>query len=138
VPEALRVGIAGQLAVLDGAGLTGTGRSPAQVLGVHAAALAQRLTAHLLREIVARGSRGGPLFPLASQLNDDVTRLQGQQLTGMVGEVLEVLARLDGTRTAAAPTALAQLPPGATGFTGRDGELALLAGLLDPDATGGR
>ena len=50
--------------------------------------LAERLTAHLLREIVARGARGGPLFPLASQLNDDVTHLQGRQLKGMVGEVL--------------------------------------------------
>ena len=134
---ALQAGIAGQLAVVDDASLTGTGWSSAEVLGVPAAVLAERLTAHLLREIVARGARGGPLFPLASQLNDDVTHLQGRQLKGMVGEVLEVLARLDVARSVAAPTALAQLPPEVTGFTGRDGELAVLAGLLDPDATGG-
>jgi tetratricopeptide (TPR) repeat protein len=36
---------------------------------------------------------------------------------------------------AAAPTALAQLPPAVTGFTGRDGELAVLAGLLAPATT---
>jgi hypothetical protein len=33
---------------------------------------------------------------------------------------------------AAAPVALAQLPAPTTGFTGRDGELGVLAGLLDP------
>ena len=38
---------------------------------------------------------------------------------------------------AAAPVALAQLPPEVTGFTGRDGELAVLAGLLDPAGTSG-
>ena len=42
--------------------------------------LAARLTAHLLRGIVVAGSWGGPLFALASQLNDDVTHLQGRQL----------------------------------------------------------
>ena len=82
VLEALQAGIAGQLAVLDDASLTGTGQSSADVLGVSGAVLAEKLTAHLLREIVVRGSRGGPLFPLASQLNDDVTHLQGQQLEG--------------------------------------------------------
>jgi hypothetical protein len=137
VLEALQAGIAGQLAVLDDASLTGTGWSSAEVLGVPATALADRLTAHLLREIVARGARGGPLFPLASQLNDDVTHLQGRQLKGMVGEVLEVLARLDVARSVAAPTALAQLPPEVTGFTGRDAELAVLAGLLDPAGVAG-
>ena len=35
---------------------------------------------------------------------------------------------------AAAPVALAQLPPLATGFTGRDDELAQVAGLLNPTA----
>jgi tetratricopeptide (TPR) repeat protein len=38
---------------------------------------------------------------------------------------------------AAAPVALAQLPPAITGFTGRDGELVELAGLLDPAGTAG-
>ena len=135
--EALQAGIAGQLAVWDDTGPAAPGRAPAEVVEVPGPGLAGRLTAHLLREIVARGARGGPLFPLASQLNDDVTHLQGQRLEGMVGDVLSRLARLDVARSAAAPTALAQLPPEVTGFTGRDDELAVLAGLLDPDATGG-
>ena len=58
------------MAVLDDASLTGIGRSSADVLGVPDTVVAQELTGHLLREIVARGSRGGPL---ASQLNDDMT-----------------------------------------------------------------
>ena len=37
--------------------------------------------------------------------------------------------------SAAAPVALAQLPAATAGFTGRDGELAVLAGLLDPAGT---
>jgi hypothetical protein len=135
VLAALQAGINQQLAVLDDASVTGTGQSSADVLGVPGTVVAERLTAHLLREIVARGSRGGPLFPLASQLNDDMTHLQGQQLAGMVGElageVREAQARQDDTR-AAAPVALAQLPPLVAGFTGRDDELAVLAELLNP------
>ena len=84
VLEALQAGIAGQLAVLDDASLTGTGQSSLEVLEVPAPELAEKLTSHLLREIVSRGARGGPLFPLASQLNDDVTHLQGERLEDMV------------------------------------------------------
>ena len=40
-------------------------------------------------------------------------------------------------QAAAAPVALAQLPPLAAGFTGRDVELAQVAGLLDPAAGAG-
>ena len=134
----LQTGIAGQLVVLDDASLTGTDQSSAAVLGVDTTELAETLTAHLLREIVVRGSGGGSLFPLASQLNDDVTHLQGEQVKGMLGEVLEVLARFDGTRAAAAaPTAMAQLPPEVAGFTGREDELAVLSGLLDPSGSAG-
>ena len=117
VLEALQAGIAGQLAVLDDASLTGTGQSSADVLGVAGAVVAEKLTGHLLREIVVRGSRGGPLFPLASQLNDDVTHLQGQRIEGMLGQLAgefrHALARLGNARAvAAAPVALAQLPRG--------------------------
>ena len=142
VLEALQAGIAVQLAVLDDASLTGTGQSSAEVLGVPGTEVAEKLTAHLLREIITRGSRGGPLFPLASQLNDDVTHLQGQRIEAVLGqlagEVREALARLDTTHAvSAAPTALAQLPAATAGFTGRDDELAVLAGLLDPAGPGG-
>ena len=37
----------------------------------------------------------------------------------------------------AAPLALAQLPPLVTGFTGRDGEMAVMTGLLDPAGEAG-
>ena len=134
--EALQAGIAGQLAVVDDTS-PAAGQAPADVLEVPGTALAERLIAHLLQEIVARGARGGPLFPLASQLNDDVTHLQGQRLEGMLGDVLGRLARLDVARSVAAPTALAQLPPEVTGFTGRDAELAVLAGLLNPAGVAG-
>ena len=140
VLEVLHAGIALQLAVLDDASLTGTGQSSADVLGVPGAVVAAKLTGHLLQEIVVRGSRGGPLFPLASQLNDDVTHLQGQQIQDAVrqfgSEILDALARLDSIHiAAAAPTALAQLPPPVAGFTGRDDELAVLERLLDPAGT---
>jgi NB-ARC domain len=98
---ALQAGIAEQLAVLDDASLTGTGRSSAEVLGVSGTAVAANLTRRLVREIVVRGSWGGPLFPLASQLNDDVTHLQGQRieeaLGELVGEVRQALARVGAT-----------------------------------------
>ena len=40
-------------------------------------------------------------------------------------------------QAATAPVALAQLPPLVTGFTGRDAELAQIAGLLDPAVSTG-
>jgi hypothetical protein len=142
VLEALQAGIAGQLTVLDDASLTGTGQSSADVLGVAGAVVAQKLTTHLLREIVARGARGGPLEPLASQLNHDKTHLQGMRVEGKVDrlddKLLEVLARMSGIPTVtAAPVALAQLAAATAGFTGRDGELAVLAGMLDPAGSAG-
>jgi hypothetical protein len=110
--EGLQAGIAGQLAVLDDAGLTGTWQSSAEVLGVSGTVLADRLTGHLVREIMFRGSRGGPLTPLASQLNHDLTLLQvrrvevqGQRvesvLARLAGEVREALARPGGGAAAA-------------------------------------
>lgn len=111
--EALQAGIAGQLAVLDDASLTGQRQSSADLLRVPGAVLAEKLTADLLREIVVRGSRGGPLEPLAAQLNHDVTHLQGQQIHDAVrqlsGEILGALARLDAARPGEKPRS--QTPP---------------------------
>ena len=59
--EGLQAGIAGQLAVLDDAGRTGTGQSSADVLGVPGAVLAEMLADRLVREIRIRGAGGGPL-----------------------------------------------------------------------------
>jgi hypothetical protein len=57
--EGLQAGRVRQLAVLDDADLTGVGESWADVAGVPGAVLAERLTGHLVREIMLRGSRGG-------------------------------------------------------------------------------
>jgi tetratricopeptide (TPR) repeat protein len=104
VLEGMQAAVASQLAVLDEAGLTGIGKSSADVLGIPGAVLAERLTGHLLREIAVRGIGGGPLFPLASQLNDDLTHLQGRRLEDMIGhlatELREALGRLDATDAA--------------------------------------
>jgi hypothetical protein len=80
VPEALQAGIAQQLAHLGDRNLTSTGQSSADVLGVSAAVLAAKLTGHLVRDIVVRGSSGAPLAPLAAQLDYDKTLLQGQRI----------------------------------------------------------
>ncbi len=109
--EALEAGIAGQLAVLEDESLTGTGKSSADVLGLPAGVLAQELTTHLLREIVARGARGGPLAPLASQLNHDVTHLQGLRLESMLGQLA------DEVREALARRQVAQVPETVGGTT---------------------
>jgi hypothetical protein len=60
----LRAGIAGQLALLDDASLTDMGQSSADALGVPTMVLTEKLMAHLVREIVVRGSRGGLTGPL--------------------------------------------------------------------------
>ena len=92
--EGLQAGIAGQLAVLDDAGLTGTGQSSADVMGVPGAVLADRLTSRLVREIIVRGSGGGPLAPLADQFNHELTRLQiGGMLARLAAEVRDALAQ---------------------------------------------
>ena len=67
--------------------------------------LAGILARNLVREIMVRGSQGGPLAPLADQLNHELTRLQGQRIEGMLvqlaGEVRDALARPDGDVTVA-------------------------------------
>ena len=123
--EALQTGILRQLTVLDDASLTGTGQSSADVLGVSGNALAATLAAHLVRTIIHRGSSGGPLSPLADQLNHDVTHMQNQQLQGMLvqltDEVHDALVRtgiagdrdfhLGGKYTVAANKALSNFTP---------------------------
>jgi hypothetical protein len=137
VLEALQAGIAEQLEVLDDPTVTGTGQSSSELLEVTGAEIAEKLTANLLREILVRGSHDGPLSSLASQLNHDVTHLQLRRLEGLLdrglGEILDALALQGSPRSALmAPKALSQLPTLVPGFTGRDGDVALLVGLLDP------
>src|SRR6266571_4190800 len=92
--EALQAGIAERLAVLDDAAVTGTGQSSAEVLGLPDVVLAETLAGHLVREIMVRGSGGGPLAPLADQLNHDVTHLHGQRLEGMLAELADQVRAL--------------------------------------------
>ncbi len=100
--EGLQAGISEQLAVLDDAERTGTGQSSADVLGVPGTVLAGRLTGHLVREIMVRGSGGGPLAPLADQFNHELTRLQiGGMLARLAGEIRDALARPDSDVTVA-------------------------------------
>jgi tetratricopeptide (TPR) repeat protein len=137
--EALQAGIARQLAPLDDPDLTETGKSSADVLGVQSVVLTDTLFRQLVREIVVRGASGGPLTPLAGQLNNDLTHLQGQRLEGMVGQlastVRDALARPDDAQTAAggpaAPGHLLRprpdnLPLETAEFVGRSVELGLL------------
>ena len=123
--EGLQAGIARQLAVLDDAGLTGTGQSSAAVLRVPGTVLADKLTVHLMREIMLRGSRGGPLTPLADQLNHDLTHSQLAELTS---EVREALSRT-GSAAAVASQAMRLLPRPAY-LAGRDELLADLDAQL--------
>jgi hypothetical protein len=109
--EVMRAGIARQMSVLDDAGLTGTAQSSAEVLGVPGHVLAEKVTGHLVREIMFRGSRGGTLEPLASQLNHDLTHLQGQRLEGMLAQLVrEVQDGLTGREVASKPVRLAPRP----------------------------
>jgi hypothetical protein len=90
--EDLRAGIAGQLAVLDDPSQTGTDVSSAALLGVSGADLADLLTARLTSEIIRDGAHGGPLAPLADQLNHDVTHLQGQRIEAELSRLVALLA----------------------------------------------
>jgi hypothetical protein len=106
--EALQAGIAGQLSVLDDAG-----QPSVSLPGVPVRVVADKLTRHLVREIMIRGSQPGPLTPLADQLNHDLTHLhvqriegQGQRLEGMLAQLL------DEVRDALAPAGSAVGPVG--------------------------
>jgi hypothetical protein len=100
--QGLHAGVAERLDVLADANVTGTDQSSSELLGVSVPAVADLLTAQLMREIVARGASGGPLTPLASQLNDDVTHLQVHQANATLGQLIidqrfmrSILDRLD-------------------------------------------
>ena len=106
--EALQAGIAGKLACWMTA-LTGAGQSSAELLGVQGGVLAETLAGHLVREIMVRGSGGGPLAPLADQLNHDVTHLQGRAAgrdARPAGRQVTALARPGGPQAPSKPVRL--------------------------------
>jgi HEAT repeat protein len=73
--QTVQAGIGAALAPLDDANITGIGRSSADLLGVRGDAVAKALTGHLLREVVKRGWRGGPLQPVANQIGHEATQI---------------------------------------------------------------
>jgi tetratricopeptide (TPR) repeat protein len=125
--EGLQAGIASRLAVLDDADRTGTGQSSAEVLGVSVAVLAEKLAGYLVREIMFRGSGGGPLTPLGDQLNHDLTHLQGQRVEGMLAQLtaqaITASAPSSGAGTGWVAAATRTLPRDIASFTGRRQEL---------------
>jgi hypothetical protein len=93
--EALQVGIAVQLAVLDDRDITTeSGWSSADALGLSGAEVAEKLASHLVQEITGRGARGGPLEPLANQLGHDRSFLLGLQLEGKIDRMDSVLVKI--------------------------------------------
>ena len=128
--EALRAGIAAKLAVLDDPGLTGTGQSSAERLGVSGGVLAEALAGHLIREIMFRGSGGGPLAPLAGQLNHDVTHLQGQRIEGVLAQLVEQVMVLGRAGVPVAPGKPVRLLPQPAFLAGREDLLADLDARL--------
>lgn len=72
--QALRAGIVRQITVLDDPELTGAGVSSSDVLGVAGTTIAATLADHFIRQIIDRSAGGGPLEPIASQLNHDRTQ----------------------------------------------------------------
>jgi hypothetical protein len=132
--QALQAGITAQLAVLDDATLTGTGQSSAEALGVSGGVVAEALAGHLVQEIMIRGSRGGPLAPLADQLNHDVTHLQGQRIEGALAQLADQVTALAGAgSTAVVAGKPVRLLPRPVFLAGREDVLA----DLDARLTGG-
>ncbi len=130
--EALQAGIAGKLAALDDFSAVGAGQSPADVLGVPASVLADKLAGHLVQEIIVRGSRGGSLTPLVDQFNHDVTHLQLAELTS---EVREALSRAGGAAAVASQAVRLLARPAY--LAGREELLADLDARLTPARAAG-
>jgi tetratricopeptide (TPR) repeat protein len=134
--EEIQAEVWAQLAPLDDANLTGVGQSSAQLLGIPAVVLAEHLASRLLQEIIVRGSGGGPLAPLADQLNHDVTHLRQQRIEGMLAAVLDAVTTAMDTVTSSGvstPVAAAAhtLPADVASFTGREIELEQLMAAAD-------
>jgi hypothetical protein len=137
--EALQAGVAARLAVLDDSDATGTRRPSLELLEVEAGVLAQTLAGRLVHEITVRGAQGGPLMPLANQLNHDMTYLQGQRLEGMLAQVIDQVSALaqagHGPQVARKPVRLAP-PPGM--LAGREQLLAELDARMAGGGAGPR
>jgi tetratricopeptide (TPR) repeat protein len=127
--QALQAGVTAQLAVLDDETLTGMGQSSAQALGLPVKRITETLVRNVVQEILARGVGGGPLAPLADQLNHDLTHLLGQHTAGTMDRIVEELIRLTRPPPGRQPVPR-ELPRPIADFTGRSDELAMLRRLL--------
>jgi hypothetical protein len=126
VLEALQAGISEELKVLDSPPLTATVKT---LTGrdVPATTVAQKLTGHLVQQIMIDGSRGGPLAPLAAQLNHDVTHLQGQRQEGMLSQLIDMVRALASAgESLQVPSKPVRLAPRPAHLAGREGLLAHL------------
>jgi Tetratricopeptide repeat len=136
--EALQAGIADRLAVPEDPAATGTGQSVMGLLGVSAGVLAETLAGHLVHEITVRGAQGGPLTPLADQLNHDMTHLQGQRLEGMLAQVVSLVTDLARAgRGPQVPGKPVRLAPRPVFLAGREELLAELANRMAGDEGAG-
>lgn len=147
VLAALQAGVAGQLAVLSDASVTGIGQSSLEVLEVHGATLPERLNHHLLQEITSRGAGGGPLAPLANQLSHDRTYMQGREIVDGLDRVNLAVreALVQGSADPEGPAiavgqdvrrpSLPGAPPRLVGRSHEVAELMRLSAEHDPDGT---
>lgn len=133
--HALERGIAAQLTVLGDATLTGTGESSAETLGLSVERITETLIRNIIKEILARGVGGGPLTPLADQLNHDVTHLQAQHTASMLSRIAEELARMTRQAATIAHRVPRELPRPIADFTGRNAELTILHNQLASGAS---
>jgi hypothetical protein len=100
--------------------------------------MAETLAACLVREIMVRGSWGGPLAPLANQLNHDVTQLQGWRLEGMLAQLAgQVTALAQAGSRPKSPRKPMRLAPRPVFLAGREELLAELGHRLAGDEGGG-
>lgn len=105
--QVLETSIRSQFAVLDDASMTGVGQSAADALEVSTVELAEKVYGHLRQQIVFLGSRGGPLEPLANELNHEATHRGLEQTADAIRQVAAAIddgfARQEAERTARRP-----------------------------------
>lgn len=87
---ALRAGIIRQITVLDDPELTEMEVSSSDISGVPGSMIAEVLADHFIRQIIDRSAQGGPLEPIAAQLNHDRTQ---SLVTGLTQDLRRALPR---------------------------------------------
>jgi tetratricopeptide (TPR) repeat protein len=137
--EVLQSGIAAKVAPLGDSDLTELGLSSLDLVGVKLEPLAGTLATHMVRQIAIRGTRGGPLMPLAVQLGQDATHLQGRRIERRLEQLIHIIGRefpqfpLTAGRTALpGQVIVGDIPLEPPGFMAR----AAIGGLADAASHG--